>query len=306
LPVPELPRGGALTTQSELVDEVLAYLHSYTAKSEKYATLTVGLGPADLTVTHDGLPATAGLVEIDDELIYVSSVNSLAGTAAVPAWGRGQQGSSAAVHSENSKITAQPRFPRARVKAVINEVVQSLNPSLYGVGHDTSNTGSPTTVTYLLPAECDEVLEVRTKDPGPSEMWLPVRRWRADLQANVSDFASGRSIDIRSGVFAGQPIKITYRRALTAIPELGVLTDSGLEEPARDIVTLGAVGRLLMMLEPARLQTSSVEQNDREERIPVGSSSAVARQVLGLQAVRVEEERNRLNRLYQPSINYTR
>lgn len=295
-----------MATQTELVDEVLAHLQSYTAKAQQTATLISGVGPTDLTLLHDGLPASAGMVEIDDELIYVKSVNSLDGTAAVPPWGRGQQGSVAAVHSTNAKITFQPRFPRARVKTVINETIRALNPSLYAVTHDVSNVASPVTVTYPLPATCDEVLEVRSKSVGGSDMWAPVRRWRADLRADTSAFPTGRTIDLMGGLFPGQPIKVTFKKGLTDIPALGQLTDSGLQETARDIVVLGAVGRLLMMLEPARLQTGSVEQSDREERVPVGSSSSIARQVLGLQAVRVEEERNRLNRLYQPSINFTR
>src|SRR6478736_7205222 len=69
---------------------------------------------------------------IDDELLYITSYNIQTGTALVAAGtnGRGVFGTTAASHTTNTLVIADPDFPRSRIKEEINNTIRAMYPSL--------------------------------------------------------------------------------------------------------------------------------------------------------------------------------
>lgn len=59
-------------------------------------------------------------------------------------------------------------------------------------------------ITYNLPADLESVLDVRWESVGPTGQWVRVRRWSVDRDANVTDYPSGKSIDIFDPMSPGQ------------------------------------------------------------------------------------------------------
>jgi hypothetical protein len=293
-------------TLGDLIEETTAHLNAFTEHTEQSATLT-----ADVSVTTGGITMSVddasllsrGYVEIGQELLYVSSVDMTVSTATVPAWGRGQQGSTAATHATGSRVIRSPRWPRNRVKRVLNEVLASVYPKLFVVKVDESNTSNPSLLAYPLPADCRRVMSMAWSYSGFVDYWLDLRTWRVDMSADTSQFPTGKSVAILEPMEPGRTIKIQYEAAPTVLVNesddfAGV---SGLSDSASDLVCLGAAARLAVGSEIARTQPNTVEQSERASIVQGGTTLNASKYLYGLFQQRLEEERDRLLELYPPT-----
>jgi hypothetical protein len=61
----------------------------------------------------------------------------------------------------------------------------------------------------------------------------------------------------------------------------------------------GACWRLIPAYEAARLQQTAIEATERAELVPTGSASKASQYYYNLYQTRLEEERDRLFRLYE-------
>lgn len=289
---------------SDLVEEVLAALHGYTSSVEELTTLTAGLSATGLVLQYDPVQTLdRGYVEVEDELIYLQS--AVNGSAVIPPWGRGQQGSAAAVHPAGVRVTAHPQFPRQRVGVAINETIRSLDTELYAVNSFLFSP-NPAQTTYALPVNATGVLSCSQDTFGPSREWEPVVRWRVDLDADTAVFNSPVTVTFPTGLRPGKQAKIVYTSALVEIAPGGMLVDSGLSEQARDIVVLGAQMRLLASQDYPRLQNTTVEQSQRDMIVPIMSAARIVSQLKLMYDDRVDREKQRLLRLYPGGVTITR
>lgn len=190
-----------MTTFNDMVDEVLLNLAGYTMRQDRLTYLTAAVTSASaLSIPIASVDNIArGLVEIDEELLFIDSVNRPASSLVVAPFGRGYQGTTAATHAINSKITIAPTFPRVAVKRAINDTVKAVYPQLWGIG-TTTFTYSPARTTYSLPSEAQGILAVSYSTIGSTREWLPIRSWRHDSMANTGAFTSGNTIDRKSVV----------------------------------------------------------------------------------------------------------
>ena len=79
-----------MTTFIDLINETNLALTGYTNRQDQATYLTAALSATAFTFTvQDGTVLTRGLVEIDDELIWVDSFDRTSNTATIPAYGRG-------------------------------------------------------------------------------------------------------------------------------------------------------------------------------------------------------------------------
>ena len=70
-----------MTLFSELIDETALALTGYTSRQDQATYLTAPMSATDLTFTvADGTILTRGIVEIDEELIWVDSFNPVSYT----------------------------------------------------------------------------------------------------------------------------------------------------------------------------------------------------------------------------------
>lgn len=287
-------------TYADLIEECLSYLTSFGATRDKVTTLTGPIGTGDVNLlVDDARQVDRGLIEIDDELLYVKLSDVSSGIVTVHPWGRGQRGTLAASHSAGTMITNNPFVPRSVVKREIREVIDKLYPDLFAVAVDETQRTAPTQVTYPLPAVAQSIISVQYENVGPSKMWVPVTRYRMDTSADATAFPTGKSLDIYQPMLPGRTLKVRYRTGFgDLVAETDTLQSVGVEDSFRDIVRLGVVGRLLMGLEPARYDSSTSEASQGGGSSQPQPPSAVGRQYLSLMQIRIQEERRRLLNQY--------
>lgn len=296
------------TTLNDLINDVNTELHGLSSNLEQVTYLTEDVGLTDLVLSvNDASQVSRGLLEIDDEILWVSDANRSSNTVTIAPFGRGYRGTTPATHTANTMATDNPRFPRQTIKQRIQQALSEVYPEVFVVKSDVTNTVVPVTTTYPLPADCDNVLSVAFQTVGPSHLWEPVRRYMLHTDADTTSFPTGRSIDIADPMFPGQPIKITYTaRPGTLVNNTDTLDSTGLDDNFRDVLMYGACYRLVASLESARLQMTRIEQSDRAQYVSAGAATAGSKYYLGLFQERLQNERARLLQVHQSYAHMSR
>jgi hypothetical protein len=295
------------TTYANLVDEVLLNLSGYTLRQDRTTHLTGNITTASTTLNLASVSNIGkGLVEIDDELLWIDSYDRISNTATIPPYGRGYNGTTAAAHNANTKVTIAPTFPRATVKKAINDTIDAVFPKLFGVGTYTF-TLQATKTLYQIPAEAETVLDVKWSTVGPSNEWLPVKSWRQDPMANTTAFTTGNSVGVYDAITPGRTVQIFYTKKPSLLSSASDnFTTTGLPSSCKDVIMYGAAYRLASFIDPGRLTYTSAEADNADSKIQYGSGASTARFLLALFQQRLTEESEKLRDVYPIRIHYTR
>lgn len=284
-----------MPTFDELVDEVKSNLIGYALRQDRltYVTNAGGITTTSSVINVGSTDNLAkGIIEIDDELIWIDSFNKSTNQLNVaPGFGRGYMGTTPAPHSTNAMVTLSPAFPRVSIKKAINDTIKSFYPKLFAVG-STTFTFNAAQTTYALPDDAREVLYMSWQTTGSSREWLPIKRWRFDPLANVPTFNTQKTINIYENIQPGRTVKVWY----TMIPDtLDANTDdfvdvTGLPESCVDVVVYGAAYRLLTFLDAGRINLTSAESDFADSKNPYNSGAAASRYIFALFQQRLQEE----------------
>lgn len=299
------------TTFNALVERVLGQIQNYGSQQETATWVNQTGGIATTTATDFVVNETAqmgrGLIEVGDELMYVDRTDNLTKQVYLAPWGRAFRGTTASTAANQTKVVIAPTYPRFMVKQAINDTIQGVYPNLFGVGTYTFSFNSAVT-TYQLPAAVDYVLNVKWKTLGSTKEWLNVRRYDTDKTANTTSFAYGKSINIFDGIDPGRTVQVIYAKAPTVLSSGTDIfeTVTGLPATTVDLITYGAIARLIVGIDAARVPAQSVEADMLDQSKPIGSGSSVARFYLGLYQQRLQQEAANLRDLYPPRLHYTR
>lgn len=302
-----IPTAAASLTFSQLIDEVLSNMQGYVRDQEKATYLEDSVTSGDLALTiPTGVKSSAGILEVDYELMWVQSVDQQSGTMTVAPWGRGYGGTAAAAHSANAKITFNPRFPKLRVAKAINDTIASVGQVLPDIGV-TTLTADPNTIAYQLPANTEQVLALSWKAPGVTGGWVPIRSYDVDNNANSTDFASGKSVAIFDDVQPGQTIQVVYTKPPTLLAnDSDVFSSTGLPDTATDVIVYGAMYRLAGSADAARIDFKSVAADQLDAPNPFGSATNLSKYFYQLHKVRLDEEAQNFWNKNQPRLRWTR
>lgn len=297
-----------MSTYNELTDQTLLYLYGFTTLQDQATYLSASVSASATTVSvADATALSRGVMEIDDELLWVDSVDTTALTGTIPPYGRGYRGTTAASHTAGTRVVSSPLFPRALVKKAINETIRSVFPELFGIG-ETTFTYNPAVTTYQLPAGALDVLQVSWQSIGPSKEWLPVRRYRVDKHAAASAFSTGASISLYDAIVPGRTVRVVYTKQPT---ELSATTDdfvttTGLPASCEDVIRYGAAYRMVPFFDSPHLSGMSAEADFAANQRPVGGAAQLGKYLLQVYQVRLAEETKRLQSLYPARSHYTR
>lgn len=299
-----------MATFGQMTDEVSRKLAGFTLRQDRQTHLTAAVSATATSITvASALNISTGIVQIDDELIYVDSYDRNSGVLSVPPYGRGYNGTSAATHQNGSRVIISPTFPAVDIKEAINDTIQSVFPDLYSTSSHTFSY-SPAKTTYPLPDEVETVLGVAYETTGPSKEWLPIRGWRVDPMANTGAFNSRNSISLYSGVEPGRTVQIFYTAAPTVMDtdedDFEIVT--GLPASCKDVIILGASARLASFVDPGRLTFGSAE-SDQQSQIAgrsYGAGTNTAKYLLALYDKRLAEESRKLTDRNPTRIHFTR
>ncbi len=293
-----------MTTLDDLINEVHLNLLGWVLDQEQLTTLTADItSGATTAVVNDATQVSIGLVEMDEELVWISSVDPNTGTVSIVK--RGMYGTTPAAHTTTALVRNAPRVPRHSIKRAINATVLSCYPDLFGVGTSTLSS-SGVLVGYELPADVKEVLSIDYHEVGPSEWWSPVRRYEVNLSANTDEFPTGKAVNIFDPLVPGRVMQVEYR---TVLNEMTNLSDdfsvTGLQESARECVVYGACARLVGYTEPARMSDQSAEARFMDTQSP-GSALTTSRYFYQMHLQTKAEESRRLLDLYPTRPHFTR
>jgi hypothetical protein len=305
------------TTLSNLIDEVLINLAGYTYQQErttylKTAVSTTTSSSTSPTVLSLGSTESVGkgIVEIDEELMWIDTFDRVANTATVSPYGRGYLGTTAATHALDSKVTISPVFPRNSVKKAINDTIRSTGSSMFAVKSMTFTYEAPVTTYNIYDGyTIQNVLSIMWQSVGPSEEWIPVRRWSWDSKADTTAFDSNaQTITIGDYITPGRTVKVIYAtdaEAFTSNSE-DFATQTGLPESCKDVIVLGAAYRLLTYLDPARAAQVSPQADETDSKRPFGASNTATKQLYALYTQRLKEETSRQQNQYPIRVHYSR
>jgi hypothetical protein len=299
-----------MATFGSMTDEVVRKLAGFTLRQDRQTHLTAAANATATTISvASAQNISTGIIQIDDELIYVDSYDRSSGTLNIPPYGRGYNGTSAATHQTGARVIISPTFPSVDVKDAINETLLSTFPDLYTTGTHTFSFSTAKS-TYPLPEEVETVLGVSYETTGPSKEWLPVRGYRIDPMANTDTFNSRNSISLYSGIEPGRTVQIFY----TAAPAVMDSNDddfetvTGLPASCKDVIILGASARLASFIDPGRLTFGSAE-SDQQSQIAgrsYGAGTNASKYLLALYDKRLSEEARKLNDRNPIRIHFTR
>ena len=299
-------------TFNDLVSRVRQQLLGYARDQASISYLVAPMTATDTTFQVDPETVTnlsRGLVEIDDELILVKKFDRPTGIVTVfggtSGTGRGAEGTVKASHTLDTLVTNDPQYPRTRIKEAINDTILATYPDLWVFG-SYEFPWQAARYEYPLPADVEDVHKVTTNTIGPSRVWFPNSSWRFNPQASTGSQApvgaTGKSIQImRDFIVPGRNVRVMYTKKPNVLVNGTDVysTTTGYEERTVDLIVYGTCWRLLPAYEAARLQQQSIESTERAPLVPAGAASQASQYYLGLYQRRLNEERDRLFRLFE-------
>ena len=204
-----------------MIDEVSMNLSGYTLQQDRATYITAAVttttspssAPTILTLASaDNLGK--GVVEIDEELLWIDNFDRVGNTATIAPYGRGYLGTTAATHAADAKVTISPTFPRFAIKRAINDTISAIGSSIFAA-NTTTITSNAAVAAFRLPTtgatlNIRSILAVAYQALGASKEWIPIRTYRFDGNANSTAFTSGQTISIYDNIPSGRTIQVVY------------------------------------------------------------------------------------------------
>ena len=301
-----------------MIDEVSMNLSGYTLQQDRATYITAAVttttspssAPTILTLASaDNLGK--GVVEIDEELLWIDNFDRVGNTATIAPYGRGYLGTTAATHAADAKVTISPTFPRFAIKRAINDTISAIGSSIFAA-NTTTITSNAAVAAFRLPTtgatlNIRSILFVAYQALGASKEWIPIRTYRFDGNANSTAFTSGQTISIYDNIPSGRTIQVVYSTdpvPFTANADV-FTTQTGLPDSCKDLVILGATYRLLSNLDPARASMISPQADEVDAKRPYGSSQSITKQIYALFNQRLNEEIKNQQDRYPIRIHYS-
>jgi hypothetical protein len=299
-----------------MIDEVQVNLAGYTFQQDRSTYLknpvtTTTSSSTDPLILSLGSTESVGkgIVEIDEELMWVDTYDRIGNTATIAPYGRGYLGTTPSVHSADVKVSISPTFPRFNVKRAINDTIRSLGANIFAVKTTTFTFNAAQSTYAFNNLNIKNIITLTWEAIGPTKEWVPIRRWDFDSIADTDTFGSGaQTVTLGEAPIPGRTVKVVYATDPVAFTtdEQDYITQTGLPESTRDVVTLGAAYRLLAYLDPARAAQTSPQADETDSKRPYGSSQSATKQLYGLYSQRLMEESKSQQQNYPPRVHFSR
>lgn len=303
-----------MPTLEQMIDEVSINLSGYTLQQDRNTHLTA---PVTTTTSPSNDPTILslastesigkGIIEIDEELIWVDSFDRVSRTATIAPYGRGYLGTTAAQHDADSKVTISPTFPRHSIKRAINDTIAACG--IMAVKTTTFTFNSAVNTYAFNGLNIKNILSMVWQDLGSTKEWIPIRNWDFDAIGDSTAFgANAQTVTIGDAIYSGRKVKVMY--ATDAAPfdanSEDYVEQTGLPSSTRDVAILGATYRLLSSLDPARAAMVSPQADETDSKRPYGSSQSATKQIYALYQQRLLEETRAQQANFPIRVHYSR
>ncbi len=302
-------------TLAQMMDEVQINLSGYTYQQDRstylVSAVTTTTSPSSSpTILSLGSASDLGkgIVEIDEELLWVDSVDRVANTATISPYGRGYLGTTASTHAVDAKVTVSPIFPKESIKKAINDTIHAVGGAIYATKQTTFTYNAAITTYSFSGLNIENILAMSWQDIGPTKEWIRIKRWDFDPYADVDTWGNNtQTVTIGDVVIAGRTVKVMYATSPSVFTASNqdYATQTGLPESTKDVVILGAAYRLLQYLDPARAAQYSPQADEIDAKRPFGASNTAVRQLFALYTQRLNEERAKQQNQYPPRLHYS-
>jgi len=302
-------------TLAQMMDEVQINLSGYTYQQDRstylVSAVTTTTSPSSSpTILSLGSASDLGkgIVEIDEELLWVDSVDRVANTATISPYGRGYLGTTASTHAVDAKVTVSPIFPKESIKKAINDTIHAVGGAVYATKQTTFTYNAAITTYSFSGLGIENILAMSWQDIGPTKEWIRIKRWDFDPYADVDTWGNNtQTVTIGDVVIAGRTVKVMYATSPSVFTASNqdYSTQTGLPESTKDVVILGAAYRLLQYLDPARAAQYSPQADEIDAKRPFGASNTAVRQLFALYTQRLNEERAKQQNQYPPRLHYS-
>lgn len=258
-----------MTTVREVVDQVSSLLHSSMMVRENLTSLTETLDATETSFqVADSDRITQGVIEVEDELMYVNMVDGP--TVTLFPFGRGYASSVAVGHQPGVPVVVAPLYPRASILRALTQAVNMANasPGLFAAKYASLPRGTIPGV-YVLPDDVRTVRWVRQAVPGGLD--IPVGAWSVQDGATKQLAAGGNCW------YGSQSLNICYAADLTAPSSMDDdIATLGWDESCRDVIVWAAAWQMLQGMEPGRIDQASYAQLTGDQTVAVGDATKVA------------------------------
>lgn len=297
-----------MATLNQLVDQTISEVGSYVRNQESVTIITSAIDNDDLTLLVDDTSAVSkGIVEIDDELLYVkksiasSGTLQILGTSGNPV-GRGWKSTTATAHVSGSVVRNNPLFPRTQVKRALLETIKGMN---FPVIANETFTFNGSDYSYIMPDALVDVTGVSWELPDATGVWGLIKRWRLDTNY-LDNGTTKQALILNEAPMPGRSVRVQYTKYPTVITDNQELTVSGLPSSCEDVVRLGAMYRLLSTVDPGKVTTTSVSADIIDQPVAPGASTNAAKYIFQLYSVRLAEEIAKQQANFLNTIQYSR
>jgi hypothetical protein len=256
-----------------------------------------------ITLTHGGFAGKSQIWEIGTELIRILAYDqpSKASSAVI----RGFQGTTAAAATSGAIIRTNPRFSTLDYNEALDTAISRMNSlGLFQI-KGIEFTYSASTIGSNLAADVREVYQVFAKAPGGRKEWKELRNFEVIQDANTTDFASGKALQLSRG-YAGQTVRVTYKAdyGLFTSDSDDTQTNLGIQAYAEDAIIYGAAAELYALEEADRVQIDSAEESSRGQLVPVRAAAVAAAQFNQKFETATREIQRALTARYRPTVRF--
>ena len=259
------------------------------------------------------------VVEIDDELIYVFTVDTA--LKDVTDCLRGYDGTTAATHLINSIVRPNPRFTSVDIRDAIAEEIRSWEPRLFRVGTFTQAvtqgsgtrawdfTDSANYLGRLISIKLQPSSSAYINWPYPD--YRPINVQYGDIVSgqDTTQFASGWAFVVREGnlpmgLLPTGTITVSYTKRFdlsSTADSVDLETTVGIPASSLALLRFGVMYRLLAAQEAERSDMGLQDEPRRADEVKPGDTFRAA---AGYKAIRDEfltQEAEKLNALYGAS-----
>lgn len=299
-----------MATLNQLTEQTLGEVNSYVKNQESVTVITSATTAGDSTMLVDDATALSkGIVEIDDELIYLKKVIAASGSIQVLGTtgnpiGRGWRGTTATSHVTGSIVRNNPIFPRNQVKRAINETIKAM--TFPCISYETF-TFNGSDYSYIMPDSLVDITGISWDVPDSTGVWQLIKGWRLDT--NYYDATTStikQALILKESPMPGRTVNVQYTKYPTSITDNQELTVSGLPASCEDVVRLGAMYRLLSTVDPGKVTATAVSADALDQPVQAGASTNAAKYLFQLYTVRLAEEIAKQQANFLNTIQYTR
>jgi hypothetical protein len=288
-----------MSTVGTVVDRTLRQLMSGTVEERNKTVGALTATSTSVVFQYElGGLRQGGVIQIDNELMYVWEVSQGSKTATVE---RAWNGTTAAAHVSGSVAIVDPKFPRAQVVEAINAEIDDLSSPMNGLYqikslelnyNGTWNMINLPTTDKIIDLVSVTVRYIATDYPK-------ITRCRLIRDLPNDDFSAGYAIRFDEQVRAGRMI-VVYKAPFTNVTTeaQNLQNIAGFPTTAEDILMMGAQIRLVSPREVKRNFTESQGDTRRSEEVPTGSVSSSINNIIRMRRDRITAEAARLARQY--------